>query len=154
MRTARVAAGALVLLALAGCSNDGTTAEPGHDGTTAEPGDMASEIANAPSTGPYDVGDVIPAGEVTPSEARRDTAERLARENDREFLWVTDAYTIAEGGEVTDVHYAVEGTGEASDRVRKEWLTFDDPDEALDYANEVLADVSEPERYDVVPLEP
>ncbi|WP_413450343.1 hypothetical protein AA0Y32_06705 [Georgenia phoenicis] len=145
MRTARVAAGALVLLALAGCSTDGTTAEPG---------DMASEIANAPSTGPYDVGDVIPAGEVTPSEARRDAAERLAGESDREFVWVTDAYTIAEGGEVVDVHYAVEATGEASDRVRKEWLTFDDPDEALSYANEVVADVSESERYDVVPLEP
>ncbi|PYF99264.1 hypothetical protein SAMN05216184_108146 [Georgenia satyanarayanai] len=143
MTTARAAAGALVLLGLVGCSTDATTTEPE---------DIASEIA--PSTGPYDVGDTIPAGEVAPHEARREAAERLARENDREYVWVTDAYTIAEGGEVVEAYYSVDGTGEASDRVRDEWMTFDDPGEALDYANEVVADVSEPERYDVVPLEP
>src|SRR5690606_42068800 len=95
-----------------------------------------------------------PAGEVAPHEARREVAERLASVNDREFVWVTDAYTIAEGGEVVETYYAVDGTGEASDRVREEWRMFDDPDEALDYANDVVADVSEPERYAVIPLEP
>ncbi|HLV05441.1 hypothetical protein [uncultured Georgenia sp.] len=145
MSTARVAAGALVVLGLAGCSIDGTTAEPE---------DITAQIAEAPSTGPFDVGDTIPAGEVAPHEARREVAERLASENDREFVWVTDAYTIAEGGEVVETYYAVDGTGEASDRVREEWRMFDDPDEALDYANDVVADVSEPERYAVIPLEP
>lgn len=100
------------------------------------------------------MGDTIPAGEVTPHEARREAAERLARENDREFVWVTDAYTVAEGGEVVDVYYAVDGTGEVADRVRDEWEVFDNPDEALEYANDVVAGASDPERYDVVPLEP
>lgn len=145
MSTARMAAAALVLLGLAGCSTDGTTTEPE---------DMTSEIADAPSTGPYEVGDVIPPGEVTPHEARREAAERLARENDREFVWVTDAYTVAEGGEVAETYFSVDGTGEAADRLRQEWMTFEDPDEALDYAHDVVADVSEPERYDVIPLEP
>ena len=145
MRTARVAAGALVLLGVIGCSADETTA--GSE-------DLAAEIADAPSTGPYEVGDTIPAGEATPHEARREAAERLARENDREFVWVTDAYTIAEGGEVVDVYYAVDGTGEVAERVRDEWEVFEDPDEALEYANDVVAGASDPERYDVVPLEP
>ena len=145
MSPARVAAGPLVLLGLAGCSAGGTTAEPAA---------ATAEIAQAPSTGPYDVGDTVPAGEVLPHEARREVAELLARENDRDFVWVTDAYTIAEGGEVVETYYVVDATGEAFDRVRDEWATFDDPAEALDYAKDVVADLSEPGRYDVVPLQP
>lgn len=144
MRTARMAAAALTLLALVGCQSD--VSPSAQD-------DVTAEIADAPSTGPYVVGDVIPAGEVAPHEARRDVAERLASEGDREFVWVTDAYTIAEGGEVVEVYYAVDGTGEVSERVREEWMTFDDPDEALEYATDVVEGAGDPERYDVVPLE-
>lgn len=145
MRTGRLTAAALTLLALAGCQAGG--APSAQD-------DVTAEIADAPSTGPYDVGDVIPSVEAAPHEARRDAAERLAADGDREFVWVTDAYTIAEGGEVVEVYYAVDGTGEVAARLREEWMTFDDPDEALDYATDVVEGAGETERYDVVPLEP
>jgi len=55
---------------------------------------------------------------------------------------------------VVEAYYAVDATGEIAERLREEWMTFDDPDEALAYAEEVVAEASEPERYDVVPLEP
>lgn len=162
MRTARGVAGVLLLLALAGCSEDETGTPAGSGGPTesavptqgAPPAEPAVQIAEAPAAGPYEVGDVIPPGEPAPHEARRDAAEGLAAEHDRDYVWVTDAYTLAQGGEVVEAYYAVDATGEIAERLREEWMTFDDPDEALAYAEEVVAEASEPERYDVVPLEP
>lgn len=149
LRTARGIAGALVLLALTGCSADAENPEP-TAGPAADPG---AQIAAAPSTGPHDVGDVVPAGEDLPHEARRETAQRLAAEHDAEFVWVTDAYSIAEGGEVVETYYAVDATGEISDRLSAEWMMFTDPDEALAYAENVVAEADSPERYEIVPYE-
>lgn len=137
------AAAALLLLALAGCAADEDATEP-----------SVAEIAAAASTGPYEVGDTVPAGEESPHEARREAAERLAREQDRDFAWVTDAYTFAEGGEVVESYYAVDATAELRDHLSAEWATFDTPEEALEYAEEVVATVGDAERYVVVPYEP
>ena len=91
----------------------------------------------------------LPSGRgVVPHEARRDAVERLARVDDHDFVWATDAYTVVEA------HYAVVGTGTVRDRVRDEWRTFEDPDEALEFATDVVAEAGEPERYEVVPFRP
>lgn len=134
-------AGALVFLALTGCAAAGDE-EP------------AAEIAAAGGTDPYEVGDTVPAGEELPHEARREAAERLSREHDRDFAWVTDAYTLAEGGEVVESYYAVDSTGELQAHLSEEWATFDTPEEAFAYAEEVVVTVGDPERYELVPYEP
>jgi|SRR5690625_876936 len=133
-------ASALLLLALTGCA-------------AAEDEGPAASIAAA-GTGPYDVGDTIPAGEPLPNEARRETAERLSREHERDFAWVTDAYTLAEGGEVVESYYAVDSTGELRADLSEEWATFDTPEEAFEYAEEAVATTGDPERYELVPYEP
>lgn len=131
-----------------------TRATGDHRGSAVDAEDLATEIADGVSTGPYEVGEVVPATESLPHEARRDAAERVARESGRDLVWVTDAYTFAEGREVVEAYYAVEGTGELRDRLADEWGTFDDPDDARAYAEQAVADVSDPDRYDVVPYAP